>query len=97
MIARKEKRVLSLTLMRVYFDAIVDGTKKTEYRECKPYWKTRLEGREYDEVHFRNGYAKKAPFMRVRFKGVKKIQRSGEVIFAIALGKILELKHYRKR
>jgi hypothetical protein len=83
--------------MREYFDAIVDGTKKTEYREYKAYWKTRLEGRHYDEVHFRNGYGKKVPFMRVRFKGVKKIKRNGEAVFAIALGKILELKHYRRR
>ena len=92
-----EKRVLSLTLMREYFDAIADGTKRFEYRECKPYWKVRLEGRNYDEVHFRNGYATKAPFMRVQFKSVKKLRRNGEIVFAIALGKILGLKNYKRR
>lgn len=94
---RPERRVLSLNLMGEYFDAIVDGTKKTEYREYKPYWKTRLEGRDYDEIHFRNGYAKKVPFMRVRFKGVKKIKRGGQAVFAIALGRILELRNYKRQ
>ncbi len=95
--ARPGKRVLSLTLMREYFDAIAEGTKRFEYRECKPYWTVRLEGRDYDEVHFRNGYATKSPFMRIRFKGTKKRKRNGEMVFAIALGKILELKNYKRR
>jgi hypothetical protein len=94
---QKEKRVLSLTLMREYFDAIAEGTKRFEYRECKPYWSARLEGRDYDEVHFRNGYATEAPFMRVQFKGTKKRKRNGEIVYAIALGKMIEMKNYKKR
>lgn len=93
---RADKRILSLTLMREYFDAIAEGTKRFEYREYKPYWTVRLQDRDYDEVHFRNGYATKAPFMRVRFKGAKKRKRNGEIVFAIALGKILELKNYKR-
>lgn len=88
---------LSLTLHREFFDAIVAGTKKTEYRENKDYWQRRLVGRTYAEVHFRNGYASKAPFMRVQCKGVGKVSRNGKTIFAIRLGKILELKYYRSR
>lgn len=94
---RTEKRVLSLNLMREYFDAIADGTKKTEFREFKPYWRTRLEGREYDEIHFRNGYSAKAPFMRVEFLGARRRKTVRGVEFAIALGKILEFKHYKRR
>jgi len=93
---RTGKRVLSLTLMREYFDAIVDGTKKTEFREYKPYWRVRLEERDYDEVHFRNGYSAKAPFMRVQFRGARKRKTSRGMEFAIALGKVLELKHYKR-
>jgi hypothetical protein len=95
--SQSPKRVLSLTLVREYFDQIADGAKRFEYRECKPYWRVRLEGRDYDEIHFRNGYATKAPFMRVQFKGVKKRRRNGEIEFVIALGKILGLKNYRRR
>lgn len=90
-------RNLCLTLHREYFDAIVQGTKKTEYREDKAYWRRRLVGRHYQEVHFRNGYATKAPFMRVECKGVRKIRTSEGSRFAIRLGRILELKYYRSR
>jgi hypothetical protein len=92
-----DKRVLSLNLMREYFDAIADGTKKTEFREYKAYWRTRLEGRDYDEIHFRNGYSAKAPFMRVQFRGARKRKTTRGMEFAIAIGKIMELKYYKKR
>lgn len=88
---------LCLTLHRKFFAAIVAGTKKTEYREDKDYWRRRLMGRTYEEIHFRNGYATKAPFMRVQFKGVRKVRTSEGSRFAIRLGKILELKYYRSR
>jgi len=88
---------LCLTLHREFFDAIVEGTKRTEYRDDKDYWRRRLVGRAYQEVHFRNGYATKAPFMRVQFKGVRKVRTIEGSRFAIRLGKILELKFYRKR
>lgn len=90
-------QALCLTLHREFFDAIVAGTKKTEYRDNKKYWRSRLVGRSYKEVHFRNGYATKAPFMRVECKGVRKIRTSEGSRFAIRLGKILELKYYRSR
>ncbi len=92
-----EKRVLSLTLMREYFDAIAAGTKKTEFREYKPYWRARLEGRDYDEVHFRNGYSAKAPFMRVQFLRTRKRKIVGGFEFAIDLGKVLQFKYYKRR
>jgi hypothetical protein len=94
---RTEKRILSLNLMRKYFDAIADGTKNTEFREYKPHWRVQLEGRDYDEVHFRNGYSAKAPFMSVQFLGARKRKTAWGVQFAITLGKILEFKHYKRR
>lgn len=87
--------VLSLNLYREYFDAIQAGTKKVEYRQNTAYWRRRLVGRKYHEVHFRNGYAPKAPFMRVQFKGLRKIGRGRASQFAIRLGKVLEVKHYQ--
>ena len=92
---KEQTAVLCLTLHREFFDAILAGEKKTEYRENKEYWRRRLVGRTYEEVHFRNGYATKAPFMRVQYKGFREVRRRGEIQFAIRLGKILELKHYR--
>ena len=38
----KEKKVLRLTVSKQWFDMIVAGTKKEEYREIKAYWAKRL-------------------------------------------------------
>lgn len=38
----KEKKVLRLTVCRKWYDMIVAGTKKEEYREIKTYWIRRL-------------------------------------------------------
>lgn len=37
-----EKRVLTLTVSKQWFDMIADGRKNEEYREIKPYWIARL-------------------------------------------------------
>lgn len=60
----KMTRILHLTLMKKWFDLIAAGKKKIEYREIKPYWIKRL-SKDYDEIHFKNGYNKDCPFMRV--------------------------------
>ena len=87
------KKILHLTLFRRWFDEIAAGTKCTEYRAKTDFWTRRLIGREYDEVHFRNGYARNAPFMRVEFLGVGDAQWDGEECFGIRLGKILEIRN----
>jgi len=65
------------------------GKKKTENRENKAYWRARLLDRSFTEVHFRNGYAPDAPFMRVEFKGIRKVGIGRGSSFAIRLGKVL--------
>ena len=84
--------ILHLTLHREYFDAIVAGKKKTEYRDNSAYWRSRLLDRTYDEIHFRNGYATRAPFMRIQCLRIRKDKSDG---FAIHLGRTLETKNYR--
>ena len=37
-----EKKVLTLTVSKQWFDMIVAGEKTEEYREIKPYWVARL-------------------------------------------------------
>ena len=37
-----KKEVLTLTVSKEWFDMIVAGEKKEEYREIKPYWVARL-------------------------------------------------------
>lgn len=89
-----EKRILQLNLKRQFFDEIALGKKLEEYREQKDYWATRLEGRDYDTIIFRNGYGPQVPEMEVEFKGVRKTTRKGDAIYAIKLGKILSLKRW---
>jgi hypothetical protein len=86
-------RILRLTIEQQYFDAIVSGTKRTEYRDKKDYWKTRLEGRKYDIVHFRNGYTQGVPEAFVEFRGLRKDDKRR---YAIRLGKILKTRNLRR-
>lgn len=96
------KKILHLTLKKIWFDKIASGEKTSEYREIKPYWDVRLKNKEYDEIYFKNGYAKDAPFMRVEWKGCYKneVIMDGDEIqvpasaYIIELGKILEIKNY---
>jgi len=95
-------KVLHLTLHRLWFDAIAKGEKREEFRQIKPYWTNRFikDGLaiKYDEIHFKNGYAKDAPFMRVEWKGLSDTHSSpfGENVnvYAIKLGKIVEIKNW---
>lgn len=89
--------VLALTLHREWFDKIAIGEKRIEYRTNKAYWRTRLVGRTYKEVHFRNGYSPKAPFMRVEYLGLRKYGSGPGSYFGIRLGRVLETKHYKKQ
>lgn len=90
-----KKAVLQLNLHREFFAAIATGTKRIEYRDRTAYWKTRLENRRYDVICFRNGYATKAPEMLVEWRGVKKYGTPRRGQYAIQLGRILKIKHWR--
>ena len=86
--------ILYLTLEKQFFDQIAAGEKPYEYRLVKPYWTKRLEGKSFDEVHFKNGYAKDAPFMRVEVKGISQTVFKGQPHYRIQLGRILEVRNY---
>ena len=62
-------RVLRLTLKRKWFDMIASGEKKEEYREPGKWILSRLEGKEYDRVEFKNGYGPNVPTMLVQYRG----------------------------
>ena len=87
--------VLHLNLHREYFAQIAAGTKRTEYRSRTPYWRRRLEGRHYDAIQFRNGYATKAPEMLVEFLGLWCYSKERNASYAFRLGRILKFKRRR--
>lgn len=71
--ARREKLII-LPIKRKWYEMILTGEKKEEYREIKPYYKSRFKkvfsmypysfipcGDDVHEVVFRNGYSKESP------------------------------------
>lgn len=58
-------KVLHLTLKKQWFDMILHGIKKEEYREIKEYWNVRLDDKSIDVISFRNGYSPNSPRMVV--------------------------------
>ena len=80
--------VLHLTLYKKYFDQILSGEKTIEFRKITPYWKKRLENREYEYIHFVNGYGKDKPWMDVEIKEIEKEDVYYEE-YKIYLGEVL--------
>jgi len=94
--------ILHLTLKKKWFDMILSGEKKEEYRDDKMYWRKRLllpgetgDAKFFNEIHFKHGYGKNAPTLRVECLGVgsgygKHKWGATGYCFIIQLGKILE-------
>lgn len=74
---------LWLTVEKKWFDQILSGEKKIEYREIKRYWVKRLTNQNDDGsvngdsfykkfrfVRFQNGYAKNSRWVIAEFKGI---------------------------
>ncbi len=51
-------KTLQIPINGVYFDQIVAGTKREEYRLVCKHWEKRLEGRTYDRIVLTRGYPK---------------------------------------
>lgn len=57
-------QTLTLNLKAVYFDAIAAGEKREEYRLVTPYWRRRLEGRQFSGIVLKKGYPKRGDTSR---------------------------------
>ena len=66
----------------------------SEYRKRSPYWRKRLEDRNYDALLFRNGYAKDAPEMLVKFRGFRRYGKGRTAYYASRLGRILKIRRW---
>ncbi len=80
--AMKKDNILHLTLKKKYFDEILSGKKKKEYRKLKPYWISRLctresieswvlEFKEFEKIIFKNGYKKNDPSFEIELKNIE--------------------------
>lgn len=79
-----KKKILHLTLKAEYFDDILSGKKKEEYREVKTFWIKRLTNqtedgsfkgkqfyKDFDVIIFKNGYSKNPRQFTIEFKGIE--------------------------
>jgi hypothetical protein len=89
--------ILHLNLHREFFDAIAAGRIRIEYRRRSPYWRTRLEGRKYDVILFRNGYAERSPELFAEFRGLRRYGQGRAAYCAIRLGRVLKLRRWPPR
>jgi ASC-1-like (ASCH) protein len=88
-------KILHLTLHKEFFNCIARKKKRIEYRRQSPYWRKRLEGRQYDVILFRNGYARNAPEMLVEFRGLRRYGNGRNAYYAIRLGRILRIRRWK--
>ena len=75
-----KKKLLYLPIKKKWFDMILSGEKKQEYREIKKYWTDRLfyfDNEEFkymfikfDYIILKNGYGKNSPTIKVKCKGI---------------------------
>lgn len=94
---RLEGRTLELTLKRYWFDLIASGEKREEYRDPTEWILSRLNGKTYDLVRFRNGYAPDAPVCILEYRGWRwghgkakwGARMDGEQYIIIKLGRVL--------
>jgi hypothetical protein len=62
-------RTLELTIKRQWFDMVSSGEKKEEYRKPSKWIGSRLFGKDYDTVRFRNGYRADSPVCVCEYLG----------------------------
>lgn len=92
-------RILHMTLHKIWYNQILAGLKKEEYREIKPYWTNRL-SKEYDVIIFTNGYRPNSRQMKIEYLGYEikdilhPITNQKETVYALKLGNILEIKNH---
>ena len=100
-----ESKTLHMTLNKKWFDLILSGIKKEEYREIKPYWVKRIidkwkNEKGHETITFSNGYSKDCRKMIVEFKSIDQKQGNpewgaikGKTYLVLELGNILSTKN----
>ena len=74
-------KILHLTLKKKWFDMILSGEKKEEYRDFTHYWESRLSHhnprfssrtfKSFDIIRFTNGYGKHRPAFDIELRSIR--------------------------
>jgi hypothetical protein len=101
----QEMRILKLTIKKKWFDMILSGEKKTEYREVKWYWTNRLmefdesDYKNYNAIQFFNGayFSESLPNFTIKLNGIyigEGVEEWGakknEKYFCLELGNVIK-------
>jgi len=92
---------ITTTLKREWFSQIVDGSKRVDYREIKPYWTMRLRKVKTPFILvMRNGMRPPVPVVTVRVDRVvpNPHGRARKGSYELHIGRVLKVEHWdRKR
>ena len=87
---------ITTTIKREYFAAIVDGSKRIEYREINSYWTKKLVKVETPfRLVLRNGMRPPVPVVAVRIDRVVKNARRGD--YELHIGRVLKVENWDRR
>ena len=87
---------ITTTIKREWLAQIIQGTKKIEYREVKPYWTKRLKSVTTPfELRLLNGMNPPVPEVTVLIHKVMTNRRARE--YELHIKKIIGFKHWDKR
>lgn len=65
-------KVLSMPIKKKWFDMILTGEKKEEYRTIGDYWRKRLLTDKVDRIKLINGYGHNRPYLIVELRNIRK-------------------------
>ena len=93
---RVEKDRITTTIKRQWLAEIIEGTKRIEYREIKPYWTKRLKGITSPfELRLINGMNPPVPEVTVLVRKVRVDRREG--VYELHIKKVMGFKHWDRR
>jgi hypothetical protein len=85
---------ITTTLKREPFADIVDGSKRIEYREIKPYWTARLSKVSTPfRLVLRNGMIHPVPVLTVRIDRISK----DDGHYELHIGSVLKVEHWDRK
>ena len=97
---KKASDTITTQLKREWSATIVDGSKRVEYREVKPYWMKRLAAVKTPFVLvLRNGMTPPVSVVTVRIDRIVPSLR-GRVrkgVYALHIGRVLKVEHWDRR
>ena len=87
---------ITTTIKRQWLSEIIEGVKRIEYRQIKPYWTKRLRDISLPfELRLINGMNPPVPEVTVLIRKVTMARREG--VYELHIKKVLAFKHWDRR